>query len=113
MANPAPTRSPPTKANPPSAHSGTNTFTPKKSTNKAPGDFQRAHTALTPQQSPPRSRVSLQSSSKNAPKTPRPGLPTPANPPTKQDLPKWVAPILFPTQTAPPTTSKPPNPKRQ
>ncbi|KAI2499645.1 hypothetical protein MHU86_14826 [Fragilaria crotonensis] len=50
MANPAPTRSPPTKANPPSAHSGTNTFTPKKSTNKAPGDFQRARTALTPEQ---------------------------------------------------------------
>ncbi|KAI2513558.1 hypothetical protein MHU86_698 [Fragilaria crotonensis] len=101
MANPAPTRSPPTKANPPSAHcvkptkhmanyiaadgdfaapfdalknavlpcntsniyaatsnhftntyptAGTNTFTPKKSTNKAPGDFQRARTALTPQQ---------------------------------------------------------------
>ncbi|KAI2502217.1 hypothetical protein MHU86_12269 [Fragilaria crotonensis] len=51
MANPAPTRSPPTKANPPSAHSGTNTFTPKKSTNKAPGDFQRARTALTQQES--------------------------------------------------------------
>ncbi|KAI2496225.1 hypothetical protein MHU86_18276 [Fragilaria crotonensis] len=101
MANPAPTRSPPTKANPPSAHcvkptkhmanyvaadgdfaapfdalknavlpcntsniyvatsnhftntyptAGTNTFTPKKSTNKAPGDFQRARTALTPEQ---------------------------------------------------------------
>ncbi|KAI2494158.1 hypothetical protein MHU86_20352 [Fragilaria crotonensis] len=30
--------------------SGTNTFTPKKSTNKAPGDFQRARTALTPEQ---------------------------------------------------------------
>ncbi|KAI2505666.1 hypothetical protein MHU86_8814 [Fragilaria crotonensis] len=29
---------------------GTNTFTPKKSTNKAPGDFQRARTALTPEQ---------------------------------------------------------------
>jgi hypothetical protein len=28
----------------------TNTFTPKKSTNKAPGDFQRARTALTPEQ---------------------------------------------------------------
>ena len=101
MANPAPTRSPPTKANPPSAHcvkptkhmanyvaadgdfaapfdaiknavlpcnisniyaatsnhstntystAETNTFTPKKSTNKAPGDFQRARTALTPEQ---------------------------------------------------------------
>ncbi|KAI2493400.1 hypothetical protein MHU86_21141 [Fragilaria crotonensis] len=78
MANPAPSRSPPTKANPPSAHcvkpikhmanyvaadgdfaapfdalkkcSGTNTNTPKKSTNKTPGDFQRARTALTPQQ---------------------------------------------------------------
>ncbi|KAI2496438.1 hypothetical protein MHU86_18062 [Fragilaria crotonensis] len=37
MANPAPTP-------------GTNTFTPKKSTNKAPGDFQRARTALTPEQ---------------------------------------------------------------
>ena len=101
MANPAPSGSPPTKANPPSAHcvkptkhmanyvaadgdfaapfdaiknavlpcnisniyaatsnhltntystAGTNTFTPKKSTNKAPGDFQRARTALTPEQ---------------------------------------------------------------
>ncbi|KAI2511803.1 hypothetical protein MHU86_2535 [Fragilaria crotonensis] len=101
MANPAPTRSPPTKANPPSAHCvkptkhmanyvaadgdfaapfdalknavfpcnfsniyvatsnhATNTYstaetnpnTPKKSTNKTPGDFQRARTALTPEQ---------------------------------------------------------------
>jgi hypothetical protein len=101
MANPAPSRSPPTKANPPSAHcvkptkhmanyvaadgdfatpfdaiknavlpcnisiiyaatsnhltnsystAETNTCTPKKSTNKAPGDFQRARTALTPEQ---------------------------------------------------------------
>jgi hypothetical protein len=101
MANPAPSRSPLTKANPPSAHcikptkhmanyvaadgdfaapfdaiknavlpcnisniyvatsnhltntystAETNTFTPKKSTNKAPGNFQRARTALNPEQ---------------------------------------------------------------
>ncbi len=101
MANPALSRLPPTKANPPSAHcvkptkhmanyvaagsdfaapydaiknavlpcnisniyvatsnhltntystAETNAFTPKKSTNKAPGDIQRARTALTPEQ---------------------------------------------------------------
>ena len=101
MANPAPSRSPTTKANPPSAHcvkptkhmanyiaadgdypapfdaiknavlptkmhssiyiaatntscpiiaEPTHTYTPKKSTNKAPGDFQRPRTASTPEQ---------------------------------------------------------------
>ncbi|KAI2505347.1 hypothetical protein MHU86_9053 [Fragilaria crotonensis] len=99
MANPAPTP-------------GTNTFTPKKSTNKAPGDFQRARTALTQQESAEISRFLAIVEQERAQDT-KTRVTYACKPPTKQDLPKWVAPILFPTQTAPPTTSKPPNPKRQ
>ncbi|KAI2490290.1 hypothetical protein MHU86_24280 [Fragilaria crotonensis] len=89
-----------------------NTYRPKKSPKQAPGHFQHTETALTPEQESVISRfLETIDQERLQVKTPTTELTTPANSPTKQDLPIWVAPILFPSKTAPSTTSQPPNSK--